>query len=719
MNRKSKVIVSIVGITIVLLALLGITYAYYLTRIEGNTNSNSISVTTADLKLVYGDGTTKILTKENIVPDNNNPVGTKDFSVTNTGNTTIDNYSVVLEYAVIDGVVPSVFKYPNDFEITLTCIDNKGNACNGTKINFNNEAVTLTTTSIDPNEVHNYTLEIYYRDSGIDQSDDMGKNLNLKVQIYEVGETIDINGTITGVDESYSVKLTSNPKISPIVKTSDGSYSYAFSGVEMGTHTLRVLNKDGEEVSNQKIVVQKGNSVGFSTTEVDEVEVPLITVNKDNRVISLTTNVNITNSIVTNSGTSVSAFNPYEGNKNSLAYNIINNAHNEKNDTVFSSIPLSKVAEEVSITAGTGEYELKEITNSLKPLGYSPWLVAATKEDATNGTTVSSCSQILEKGGYVYDRSGIIFGIFYVEDCSENDNPIANLELIDYEKVLSITPDNHGTSYYYRGNVEDNYVNFAGMCWRIVRIQGDGSVKLILEDTSYECDNASFTGNWSIGTGNYGYDNSSGNSTINYLEPVTNSSSSMVKSFYDFQVNKLSGYLQKLKSGNWCLDDNVFSRSGEIPNYTYTLLDNYDYSFTAYSDSYVRLFGDNKDGYSPTLKCTGTILNEYKDVTDVSSKASMYVATLTADEVVYAGGTSNKFNYNQYLVKSLNQPVFWLLTPKYYYGTDAAFNFYHGSINTNDNRIYTTHSFRPSISLASSVEIIKGDGTKTNPYIIK
>ena len=55
MNRKSRIIVSVVGITIVLLALLGLTYAYYLTRIQGNTNTNSISVTSANLKIVYGE----------------------------------------------------------------------------------------------------------------------------------------------------------------------------------------------------------------------------------------------------------------------------------------------------------------------------------------------------------------------------------------------------------------------------------------------------------------------------------------------------------------------------------------------------------------------------------------------------------------------------------------------------------------------------------------
>ena len=67
MNRKSKIIVSVVGITIVLLALLGITYAYYLTRIEGNTNTNSISVSTADLKLKYDNGNGNIVENANFV----------------------------------------------------------------------------------------------------------------------------------------------------------------------------------------------------------------------------------------------------------------------------------------------------------------------------------------------------------------------------------------------------------------------------------------------------------------------------------------------------------------------------------------------------------------------------------------------------------------------------------------------------------------------------
>jgi len=44
--------------------------------------------------------------------------------------------------------------------------------------------------------------------------------------------------------------------------------------------------------------------------------------------------------------------------------------------------------------------------------------------------------------------------------------------------------DDDGWSYYYRGDVENNYVRFAGFWWRIIRINGDGSIRLIYDGTS-------------------------------------------------------------------------------------------------------------------------------------------------------------------------------------------------------------------------------------------
>ena len=50
----------------------------------------------------------------------------------------------------------------------------------------------------------------------------------------------------------------------------------------------------------------------------------------------------------------------------------------------------------------------------------------------------------------------------------------------DTEAVLASTADDYGTSYYFRGAVTNNFVEYANMCWRIVRVTGDGSIKLVL-----------------------------------------------------------------------------------------------------------------------------------------------------------------------------------------------------------------------------------------------
>ena len=47
--------------------------------------------------------------------------------------------------------------------------------------------------------------------------------------------------------------------------------------------------------------------------------------------------------------------------------------------------------------------------------------------------------------------------------------------------MLAVAEDDYGTSYVFRGAVKDNYVNFAGFTWRIVRINGEGSIRLILD----------------------------------------------------------------------------------------------------------------------------------------------------------------------------------------------------------------------------------------------
>ena len=49
---------------------------------------------------------------------------------------------------------------------------------------------------------------------------------------------------------------------------------------------------------------------------------------------------------------------------------------------------------------------------------------------------------------------------------------------------LYMAEDDEGESYYYRGAVRNNYVSFAGFIWRIIRRNGDGSIRLIYSGKS-------------------------------------------------------------------------------------------------------------------------------------------------------------------------------------------------------------------------------------------
>ena len=69
---------------------------------------------------------------------------------------------------------------------------------------------------------------------------------------------------------------------------------------------------------------------------------------------------------------------------------------------------------------------------------------------------------------------------------------------------LCSASDAYGTSYYYRGNVTNNYVKFADKYWRIIRINGDGTVRVIYDGTSAHTNGESSTDR-QIGTSAFNY----------------------------------------------------------------------------------------------------------------------------------------------------------------------------------------------------------------------
>ncbi len=205
MNKKNKIIISITGIVLVLLILVGLTYGYYLTRISGNTSDKSISIDMANLELTYSDGNGLIEAKS-IIPGET--IATKTFTVKNTGNAKISNYVVYL-----DSVVNN-FEDKNDLKLTLTCTSDIGN-CNGTNITYPSTNTMLVTNDIEEKETQSFELKVEFIETNDDQSDNMNKEMSGNILIKDIKGLNSTLETVTGTNNLVveNAKLLSNYRI--------------------------------------------------------------------------------------------------------------------------------------------------------------------------------------------------------------------------------------------------------------------------------------------------------------------------------------------------------------------------------------------------------------------------------------------------------------------------------------------------------------------------
>ena len=92
--------------------------------------------------------------------------------------------------------------------------------------------------------------------------------------------------------------------------------------------------------------------------------------------------------------------------------------------------------------------------------------------------TLSDCMLVIENGSSSVEEAKSLIASKGTPDFSKiapNDSE---------EDGLYAAEDDYGTSYYYRGAVKNNYVSFAGYIWRIIRQNGDGSIRMIYSGTS-------------------------------------------------------------------------------------------------------------------------------------------------------------------------------------------------------------------------------------------
>ncbi len=250
--------------------------------------------------------------------------------------------------------------------------------------------------------------------------------------------------------------------------------------------------------------------------------------------------------------------------------------------------------------------------------------------------------------------------------------------------------DDYGTSYYFAGNPTDNWVKFAGFYWRIIRINGDGTIRMI-----YQGDSANTTGTGTqIGTSTF---NSNYNDNMYVGYQYTNNEvhgrgtdsniKGVLDSWYNSNLNSYSEYIATGEGATFCNDRLTYFGTG---------LDNTDTFYAPRN----RLF-DKKD---PSFKCQND-----------SDKFDVSIGLVTADEVAYAGGVCNINNQSYYL--NTNQQ-YWTISPGLFYnGNVYMFNVYSdGTLNG-----YYTNNFygvRPVINLKADVNFSSGNGTNSDPFLI-
>ena len=245
----------------------------------------------------------------------------------------------------------------------------------------------------------------------------------------------------------------------------------------------------------------------------------------------------------------------------------------------------------------------------------------------------------------------------------------------DASGLYKSTATNSGNpTYYFRGNVENNYVSFAGQTWRVVRINEDGTIRMIMANGMNN--NATYKFNSNYKNYVYMYYSNSGIKTT-------------LKTWYEANIASNETYASQVAAGDYFCEQakikyGVSDTSGNA-------------TMTVYSN------------YTPNFKCA----------TDGNGKGivNSNIGLITYDEVVFAGGYPLKENSNYYLY---NNTAYWTMSPA---GVNTKYNI--AVVSTIDSNgspmghsVTDVYCLRPVLILNSDVTVT-GSGTSTDPYVVQ
>ena len=317
------------------------------------------------------------------------------------------------------------------------------------------------------------------------------------------------------------------------------------------------------------------------------------------------------------------------------------------------------------------------------------------------------------------------------------------------DKGMYKAPDDLGTSYYFRGAVDNNWVKYGkytkdmyncnngtisatdtgnsctkiassgdDIYWRIIRINGDGSIRMIYSGVKAPTESTKVikTEDTSLGVTVFNA-NTDSSEYVGYMYTLGQqhgtSKSSDIKTYLD---NWYANYTDLNKTGTkitdqiYCNDRTASTSDVAYSTTDYTTLTSWNSTGTNY------YYGANgrvwNNPVSPDYKCP-VVSDKFTTTTAKGNgKLSYPVGLITADEITFAGLPAGKTNNSFYLH---TRAYYWAGSPFGFFGSrsDGFIVFDDGYLD-ND---YVNNFFgvRGVVSLSSEANLI-GDGTWNNVY---
>ena len=294
--------------------------------------------------------------------------------------------------------------------------------------------------------------------------------------------------------------------------------------------------------------------------------------------------------------------------------------------------------------------------------------------------------------------------LYFDEKASAGDTILAS----ENAPTNSTTDWTGGITYYYTGN-PNNWVQFGGFWWRIIRINGDGSIRMIYQGTS-----ANTTGSGTqIGTNVF---NSLQNDNMyvgfKYTSGQvhgTGTNSAILNTLNNWYASNLADEAEYLDgNAGFCGDRTPSTSSNSCNGSGGTGMT------TTYYGAYIRLHNKGTSNSNPSLQCDSQDVYTTTDSSSGNKSLQYPIGLVTADEAALTGITWNNANTESYLCTGV---YYWTISPGWLDQGGAVSFTIDGDCVLSKWSVNGRSDIRPVINIRADVAL-SGSGTTSDPFKI-